>query len=366
MFRVRPGIWSRKRPGWKSLLSGIDRKRKIFDLFFLLIFLMIINVFLISLVEDLSVWEAIWLTMSTITTVGYGDVSAQTVFGQLITIVLMYLFGIFLLAQIAGEWIDFRFDRRERMRKGMWRWKMSSHIVVINVPDQNGDRYLKILVEQIRRTADFEYLPILVVSDSFPDGLPQEVTEKGVVLHCRSPETPGKFSEVDIEKASYILVITTDINDPRSDSVTLDILDQLKAYDLQGHVIAECIQDDNRKRLQAHGADAVIRPVRAYPELMVRTMAAPGSEVILENLFTHEGDHPHRYDVEIGEEAWGKLSARFIIEGLGTPLGFMDHEGVVITNPRPEVQVAGKALFLMVQHDKTPSSQDVLHCLADH
>ena len=32
--------------------------------------------------------------------------------------VMMYEFGIFLLAQIAGEWIDYRFDRFERKRKG--------------------------------------------------------------------------------------------------------------------------------------------------------------------------------------------------------------------------------------------------------
>lgn len=363
MLRIKAMLMDRKRRGWLNIQSATDRKRKMLDLFFLLIFLMLINVFLLVLAEDISLWQAIWLTMSTVTTVGYGDLAAQTVFGQAVTIVLMYVFGIFLLAQIAGEWIDYRIDRRERMRTGLWRWKMSEHIVVINVPEQNGNRYLKILVEQIRKTSNFEYMPILIISDSFAEGLPQEIVEKGVLLHSQTPESPGRFSEVDIEKAAYILVLTTDINDPRSDSVTLDILDQLKDYDIHGHVIAECIQDDNRKRLRDHGANAVIRPVRAYPELMVRTMAAPGSEAILENLFTHEGDHPRRYDVEIDNQTWGELAARIILQGLGTPLGFMDHSGVVVTNPAAETLVAGKALFLMVQHDRIPAMTDVLRCI---
>lgn len=327
---------------------------------------MIINVVLIMLAEDLGLWDAIWLTMTTMTTVGYGDLAARTLFGQVVTILLMYLFGIFILAQIAGEWIDYRFDRRERMRKGLWRWKMSEHIVVINVPDQNGERYLQILVEQIRKTNLLEHLPIEIVTSAFAEGLPGGIEEQGVVLHHSVPEGPEDFSEVDIEKAVYILVLAVDTNDLRSDSLTLDILDQLKSYDLKGYVIAECIQDSNRKRLKDHGAHAVIRPVRAYPELMVRTMAAPGSEVILENLFRHEGVHPRRYDVDIDQQLWGELASRLIALGLGTPLGFLDGSDNVITNPRAETLVVGKALFLMVYHDDIPTETAVKHCIADH
>lgn len=363
MLRIRPvGLKSARlrRKGWQSVQ---DRKKRIVDLFFLLSFLMIINIFLLMLAEDLSFQQAVWLTMSTITTVGYGDLSAQTLLGQLVTIVLMYIFGIFLLAQIAGEWIDFRIDRNDRMQKGLWRWKMSNHIVIINVPEQNGHRYLKLLVEQIRNSANFEYTPVQVVTDIFPEGLPEELSALNILLHQQSPEMPGRFEEVDIEKAAHVLVLASNVNDLRSDSVTLDILDQLKAYSLKAYVIAECIQDGNRERLKNHGAHAVIRPVRAYPELLVRAMAAPGSETILENLFRHEGDHPRRYDLRLSGETWGQLAGRFILSGLGTPLGYLDQDGEVISNPEPEQEVNGKGIFLMVSHHKIPAQEDVLRCV---
>lgn len=324
---------------------------------------MTLNVFLIMLAEDLTLWDSIWLTMTTISTVGYGDLAAKTFFGQMVTIILIYICGIFMLAQIAGEWIDYRFDRRERMRKGLWRWKMSGHIVVINVPVQNGERYLKILVGQIRNTNTLEHLPIQIVSDGFPDGLPADIAAEGVVLHQDLLEGGQDFSEVDIEKAVYILVLALDTNNFRSDSVTLDILDRLKSFNLKAHIIAECIQDANRQRLRDHGADAVIRPVRAYPELMVRTMAAPGTEVILEDLFRHEGVHPHRYDVDFHQQQWGGLATRLITSGLGTPLGYLDESGNVITNPPSEITVTGKALFLMVYHHKIPAESEVQHCV---
>ncbi|MDO6804740.1 potassium channel family protein, partial [Wenyingzhuangia sp. 1_MG-2023] len=39
--------------------------------------------------ESMTPWQAVWLTLTTLATVGYGDVSAQTPLGQLMTIVLM-------------------------------------------------------------------------------------------------------------------------------------------------------------------------------------------------------------------------------------------------------------------------------------
>ena len=99
--------------------------------------------------------------------------------------------------------------------------------------------------------------------------------------------------------------MSEDTTDYRSDSLTLDVLDQLSFFEDKGYIIAECVQEANRKRLLERGANAVIRPVRAYPELMVRAMAAPGTEAILEDLFRHQGNHPRRYDIDFSENNWG-------------------------------------------------------------
>ncbi|MCB1647845.1 MAG: two pore domain potassium channel family protein, partial [Pseudomonadales bacterium] len=255
--------------------------------------------------EGLNPWDALWLTMTTMTTVGYGDMSAATVPGRLATILLMYVFGIFLLAQIAGEWIDYRMDRRERMRLGLWRWQMKNHILIVNTPETDGIRYLQGLVQQIRLSTSLEDYPIQIFSPNFPDGLPAELSSMGVVLHKGQPEGEDDMEAADADKADFIIVMAVDNHDVRSDSVTLDVLDRLSRLDLQGHVIAECVHDHNRERFRRHGANAVIRPVRAYPELMVRAMAAPGTETILEDLFTHDGAHPRRYNLEVPEQSWG-------------------------------------------------------------
>ena len=333
------------------------------ELFLILVGVAVTNIIAMMVFEGLNLSDAIWLTLTTMTTVGYGDMSAETAMGRFATIVLMYGIGIFLLAQIAGEWIDFRINRRERMRKGLWRWNMKNHIVVVNSPERDGVRYLRLLVEQIRNTPVLEDLPIQVFADSFPDGLPNELSQWGVVQHYGEPEGRESLANVDVEDASFIIVMAVNTHNIRSDSLTLDILDKLSSYELKGHVIAECVQDENRERFLKHGANAVIRPMRAYPELMVRAMAAPGTEVILEDLFDHKGAHPKRYDLEIPAQPWGELAARLLLAGFGTPIGYMDAKQTVVTNPDARHQADGTGIFLMVNQDTVPSIEEVQRCV---
>jgi voltage-gated potassium channel len=363
MFKFYPLKLRLKRYEWFSQQTAGDRKRNLIRLFVMLLLLMIAHVTAMLLFEEFTPAQAIWLTLTTLTTVGYGDISAESLWGQAATVVFLYLIGIFLLAQIAGEWIDYRIDRKDRMQKGMWRWKMKDHIVVINTPDSDGERYLQILVEQIRMTPSLADCPVQIFSSDFPDGLSTELREMGVVHHHGAPEGRNALSVVDVEQARFILVLAVSTSDYRADSLTMDILSQLKEHDTQGHIIAECLQEENRARFRGLGADAVLRPVRSYPEFIVRAMAAPGTEEIIEELFTHQGAHPRRYNVTISQQAWGELAARLLLAGFGTPMGYLDHEDVVVANPNPNKEVEGKAVFLMVDDKSIPTAQEVESCV---
>ena len=90
---------------------------------------------MICWLEGISLKDSIWLTLTTVTTVGYGDMSAETDEGRIATVILIYLLGIWMLAQLASEYIDYRSDRKDRIIKGQWNWSyMENHIVIINAP----------------------------------------------------------------------------------------------------------------------------------------------------------------------------------------------------------------------------------------
>jgi voltage-gated potassium channel len=363
MLKIKSEILRRRQRRRLSIQSADVRRRHIAELFLLLLILISVHIGALVYFEGLGVQDAAWLTMTTVTTVGYGDLVAQTPGGRLATVLLLYIVGIFLLAQIAGEWIDYRFDRRDRMQRGHWRWKMKNHILILNTPDLHGARYLRMLVEQIRDTPLLDDIPIQVLSPHFPDGLPADIAGMGVALSSGKPEGRGDMAEVGVESAKFVVLLAVDTNDSRSDSVNLDMLDQLANYKLEGHVIAECVLESNRQRFRRLGADAVIRPIRAYPELMVRAMAAPGTEAILEDLFVYAGNHPRRYDLEFSHKPWGELAGSLLQQGLGTPLGYLDRDRKMITNPAPDAEVSGRALFLMVSQSAAYEPERVQACI---
>ena len=65
--------------------------------------------------EGMSLADALWLSITTITTVGYGDYTATTFLGRASTVVLLYIGGISLLAALASDYVDYRIARRERV-----------------------------------------------------------------------------------------------------------------------------------------------------------------------------------------------------------------------------------------------------------
>ena len=364
MLRVKPDILMRRQRRRMALQTLKERRRHILELFFMLLLLVSLNVVAMIWFEGLSPGDAVWLTFTTITTVGYGDQVAVTLEGRVATILLLYIFGIFLLARIASEWIDYRIDRRDRIRRGLWSWNMKNHILILNTPESHGDRYLRMLVQQVRATPPLDDLPVQVFSPHFPDGLPADIGSLGVVLRSGNPEGGVNLSEANIEAARFVVLMALDTNDPKSDSVNLDMLDQISHYELSGHIIVESVLERNRERYKQLGARAVIRPIRAYPELLVRAMSAPGTEAILEDLFVHAGNHPCRYDVEFSDRNWGKLASLLLQKGLGTPLGYLSQDDVMTTNPSPESRVTGRAIFMMVSQNEPSRPDLVAECIA--
>lgn len=331
----------------------------------LLIAVVTLHSLLITQFEGLAFSDALWLTLTTMTTVGYGDISASTGWGQLTTVVLIYFLGIWMLAQLAGEYIDYRADRKERIVKGLWSWrKMRDHIVIVNAPNRHSEVYLNRLVTQMRATPKLTDLPIVLASAQFSEGLPKSLSDLGVVFKSANTSLGEFFGDVNIDQARYIIFLSQDDSDARSDSITLDLLDQFKRSSANKIVVAEAIQDNNVERFRQRGADSVLRPVRAYPELIVRALDAPGTERILEDLFGYFGATIQRYDIAIDGAKWQSIAATIMKHGLGTALGYIDQNGEVENCPPNDALVKASAILIMNREESIPSLSAIEEAIA--
>ncbi len=329
----------------------------------ILLFILVIVLHSLAMIffEDLDWWQAFWLTMTSASTTGYGDISAITFWGQFSTIVLIYGMGITLLAQTASDYVELRLMRKEMRIKGGIKWdEMENHILIVNTPKHDAERYLSLLINQINITPELKNTPIQVLTTDFPEGLPIELRAQGVVHHTGDPLEDGKLEFAGAEKAKFIIVLCQDIHNSHSDSFTFDILHRIQTLKTSAFVMAEAINDSNRPRFKAAGAKAVIRPVRAYPEMLVRSLIAPGTEQVLEDLFRHQGDHTIRLDVRISGIMWRDIVTTLIEKDVGTALGYITQNGDVITHPQTHSVIDAEGLIILINDDQIiPPLQEI-------
>src|SRR5262245_11660671 len=151
---------------------------------FLLVGLVVAGVHVVAMMhfEDLSLRESVWLTMTTLVTVGYGDYAAKSPLGQMSTILLLYMIGVFLAAQAASAWFDYISARREAMKDGTWDWKaLKGHLIVV-CPGKPGELYLIRMLTEIDDHAETRDRDVVLVTDEFPAGLPRAVATLDVKL----------------------------------------------------------------------------------------------------------------------------------------------------------------------------------------
>ena len=316
--------------------------------------------------EGLSLNDALWLTLTTATTVGYGDLSAHTLEGRLATVIILYMGGIFIFAKFSGEYLEARLERRNRMIKGIWRWNMIDHLVIINTPTRGGTNYFVRMITQLRLNPEFGEMPIQILTRTYPEGLPEELHRLGVIHYHGFTDKAENLLAVNIIEAAAIVILANDEHDTSSDALTFDILHRLKEYQVRSeHILAECVEDSNRDRFYRAGATTVVRPVRAYPEMLVRSLVAPGSEKVLENLFREEGDHTRRYDLNMRNLSWQKIVTTMVSRGFGTPIAVEDEQGEMICNPDPFKPMEVKAIIVLVRSDDVPEVEHIRTALVE-
>jgi voltage-gated potassium channel len=350
MLNLFTRLHRKRRGNIKSLIPSTSPRRAFKRLLILLLVLVVLHVIAIVAFEEMTSFEALWLTMTTMTTVGYGDYTAKTAAGRLSTMVLVFTGGIWVAFQTAATYFDYRAERRERMRCGRWRWNMSDHILILNAPAENASAYLTRLVCELRDSRRFHERVVQIVTSRFENGLPEDLHKLGVVHYAGCPWDTQALSAANASDAAAIIILAQSDSDPGSDSRTLDIVDRLRGIGARGRILAECVDDANRPRMRRFGADLVVRPLRGYPEMIVRALAAPGAEKILEDLFTSRGDECWRYDVSVTNWLWPDLVALLVRQNIGVPIAFRSNgDKEVVINPPPDVVVDADKLYVLVR-----------------
>ncbi|MFC2130409.1 potassium channel family protein [Bacteroidota bacterium] len=143
-----------------------------------------------------SIWDSVWYSFVTLTTVGYGDLTPVTPSGKIIGLIFV-LSSITILSVFIGKATDFISEMRERKKMGYKGTKFENHVVIVG---------LNSFVKQIIQTLLDANQQVAVVTDnkSEIDLLYERYGTKSFFVLYSSLDDYASFKKVNIEKAKIV------------------------------------------------------------------------------------------------------------------------------------------------------------------
>ena len=206
-------------------------------------------------------------------------------------------------------------------------------LLILNSPKFNGKDYFTELMSQLKKHRRFSELEVTIVSENTDESVNEE-DFPDVKFIKENPSFVDTLEKADAKNADFIFILNDEEdNDP--DGLNFDIANRLKD-DIQtnAYIVAEIQNDLDRERVLNQGVDSVIRPMRAYPAMLVRAIASKGSEEILEEVFNLKGNHLVEIkNKNIKAKNWADLVIKTLNNENVLLLGYQDKDNIVI-NPK--------------------------------
>ena len=289
-------------------------------------------------IEGWNTFDALYMTITTVTTVGYGEIHPLSRAGRVFNIgvvifgvaTVLYTFSFLMARLVEGDlhqrWIR---RRRERMLD-----ELDNHFIVCGY-----GRMGHIIAQEFARQS----VPFVLVERD--PGRMQEAIEAGFLAVEADASSEDVLQRVGISRArGFIAAVSTD-----ADNVFAILTARLLRPDL--FIIGRAETEDTKRKLIRAGADRVISPYQIGGLQLAQTALRPAVVDFVQLATSSDNLDLNMEQVQIGEDA--PLAGRTIIEAnlrqqFGVVVvGIQRASGAMEFNPPPE-SVMGVGDFLVV------------------
>ncbi len=316
-------------------MSKEFRNIYIASVFLLFIFLAGITGFI--LIENYSLPEAIYMTILTMSTVGFGEVKPLSTHGMIFTVILIVLslgiFGYF-VTSVTRIFIDG--DYRKALKiyyKNKKLKKLKNHIIVCGF-GRNGKKAVNDLLEINKKVTVIEN-NVEIINDETNREI---FKNKNLILLNGDASNEETLLKANIENAKAVL--TTLPNDAEN------LLIVLTARDLNKNlkIISRVSDEHSFKKLKRAGADNIIMPDIVGGARMAKLITEPDIVEFLELIMLREGQ-----DVNLEEISCDDLASCFVNSTIAdldvrrktgaNIIGLKQKDGSYLFNPNGDIEL---------------------------
>nr|WP_256555366.1 potassium channel family protein [Paenibacillus mendelii] len=227
-----------------------------------------------------SPFVGLWWTMTTLTTVGYGDVSPSTVMGRIYAMVL-FIIGIGLIGVVIGKIIDALTIFSKRREEGRMNYSGQHHIILIG-----WNRKTEFALKEIFSS---EYLGDVVIIDQ----LPKSPFDGDKVYYIQGdPADDQTLLKANLTQAkSVILFADHHIEEPSLiDGKTLLIATSIERIAPHVHTTVEIMLENHIKNFQHVQVNHFLVSGEMISRLAVRSAFSEEHGSIIAQLVSRHGD----------------------------------------------------------------------------
>lgn len=256
-------------------------------------------------VRDFS--DALWWSMTTLSTVGYGDLYPVTSGGRAIAVVTMVV-GVGVLGTLAATIATAFFEIRERGLFGFGKLRMRNHLLLLGWNDRSD-----LVVDELKRDPRHSGRAIVVLANL--DRAPRE----GIQFVRGAPSRADDQARAGAALAAGALVFARDPRDARSDHETALTALAFRRTNPKAILAAELVDHDNREHLDAAECDAVVDGGMLTAEILVRAVRDATVVRLLEQLVRDDDDQSGLRREPVGALAgktWDTVARALLDRGL--------------------------------------------------
>ena len=317
--------------------SGLGKEnfRSIYVAIGLLMLIVITGTTGYILIEGFTFTEAFFMTIITISTVGFKEVRPLSEFGQFFTAFLIVIsFGIFAYAVttltryiVDGVLRNYLKDNKVKTRIE----KLNNHVIVVGY-GRNG----KQAIVELKR----HNFKVVIIDNN--DLIIKAIREDADLLYIQGDATQDEtLLDAKIDKARALITALP------NDADNLFVVLTARTMNPEMTIISRASNFNSDRKLRSAGATNVIMPDKIGGQRMAKLVAQPDVIDFIEYIMLRESDGVH-----IEEISCKNMSAQFTRKTIGewsirsttgaNIIGLKTANNNYIVNPSPDVKITGK------------------------
>jgi voltage-gated potassium channel len=336
-------MWIKLR-GWLKALSFLVQRGNFIKLVLLLLVVLGAGTIGLSYFEGASPTNALWWTIVTVTTVGYGDITPLTSGGRLVGAMTM-LAGIGLLGSLSAILASAMVSASWKRAHGMHALDCRQHFVIC------GWNYkAQEILQELRSDLSASEAPLVLIAD-----LPEQPLDVPGFFFVRGEVSQSTMAQANMGAARVALVLGDEHVDAFSrDARTILATLTIKTTYPNLYTCVELVDAHNLNHCKLAGADEIIVSGALTSNLLVRAALDPGVTQVVSDLLSSRQGH-ELYLTPVPSAVVGKTFLDALTwlkqEHDALVIGVHCGGGTYLTNPDRAYQLrASDRLFVVAEH----------------